>query len=257
MDVKGPRTYNNTILPIAKYEWNYGHKTMPVIFYKDVATSEELRAASRSSAEKLEAFEIQLSMRDDYYNAIKEFKDQAQKSGEWEKLSKVDKRFVEHCMQDFELNGLNLPKETRVKLQKIQKEIGDLERVASQNINEDKTKVEVDEKLLKGMPPPMIEQLAKVPGKEGFRFVSMQKTDINPALKLVQDEETRKRLSFAMGNKAVPANSHIVEEIVSKRHEMALMLGHSSFSEYTLQKKMAKSPINVQKFEEDLTKLII
>ena len=60
-----------------------------------------------------------------------------------------------------------------------------------------------------------------------------------------------------MGNKAVPANSHIVEDIVAKRHEMALMLGHSSFSEYTLQKKMAKSPVNVQKFEEDLTKLIM
>lgn len=158
---------------------------MPVMFYKDVATSDELRDASRKAAEKLEAFEIQLSMRDDYYNAIKSFKETAEKSGEWQKLSKIDQRFVSHCMQDFELNGLNLPKETRIKLQQIQKEIGEMERVASQNINEDKTKVEVEEKLLKGMTQQMIEQLKKVPGKDGFRFVSMQKTDINPALKLV------------------------------------------------------------------------
>jgi len=60
-----------------------------------------------------------------------------------------------------------------------------------------------------------------------------------------------------MGNKAVPANSHIVEDLVAKRHEMALMLGHSSFSEYTLQKKMAKNTRNVEKFEEGLTKLLI
>jgi Zn-dependent oligopeptidase len=230
---------------------------MPMMFYKDVSTSDELRAASRKAAEKLEAFEIQMSMRDDYYNAIKAYKDEASKNGEWDKLSKIDQRFVEQCMQDFELNGLSLPKETRVKLQQIQKEIGDMERVASQNINEDKTKVEVEEKLLKGMPQHLIETLKKVPNKEGFRFVTMQKTDINPALKLVQDEKTRERLSFAMGNKAVPANSKIVEEIVAKRHEMALMLGHASYSEYTLMKKMAKNPITVQSFEEDLTKLII
>ena len=60
-----------------------------------------------------------------------------------------------------------------------------------------------------------------------------------------------------MGNKAVPANSKIVDEIIAKRHEFALMLGHTSYSDYTLVKKMAKNPMNVQSFEEDLTKLII
>jgi len=45
-------------VPIAKYEWNYGKKTMPVLFYKDVATSDTLRAASRQASEKLEAYEI-------------------------------------------------------------------------------------------------------------------------------------------------------------------------------------------------------
>jgi Zn-dependent oligopeptidase len=65
------------MVPIARYEWNYGHRTMPMMFYKDVSTSEELRAASRKAAEKLEAFEIQMGMRDDYYNAIKAYKTDA------------------------------------------------------------------------------------------------------------------------------------------------------------------------------------
>jgi len=47
------------------------------MFYKDVATSEELRSASRKASEKLEAYEIQMGMRDDYYNAIKAYKDEA------------------------------------------------------------------------------------------------------------------------------------------------------------------------------------
>ena len=48
---------------------------MPLMFYKDVATSEPLRTASRKAGEKLEAYEIEMSMRDDYYNAIKAYKE--------------------------------------------------------------------------------------------------------------------------------------------------------------------------------------
>ena len=65
------------MIPIHKYEWAYGSKTMPLLFYKDVATSDELRKASRTAAEKLEAYEIQMGMRDDYYNAIKAYKTEA------------------------------------------------------------------------------------------------------------------------------------------------------------------------------------
>jgi Zn-dependent oligopeptidase len=75
VDVKGTRTFANTMTPIHKYEWSYGQKTMPIMFYKDVATSDELRSASRKAAEKLEAFEIDMSMRDDYYNSIKAYKE--------------------------------------------------------------------------------------------------------------------------------------------------------------------------------------
>ena len=94
--------------------------------------------------------------------------------------------------------------------------MGELERTADKNINEDKTKVEVEEKLLKGLSPSTIAKLEK--SKDGFRFVSMKKPEILPALKLVQDEATRKKLSFAYGNRA-SANTPIIEKIVQLRQE--------------------------------------
>ena len=84
----------------------------------------------------------------------------------------------------------------------------------------------------------------------------MKKPEIMPALKLVKDEATRKRLSEAYGNRA-KANTPLIERIVELRHEMSLLLGYSSFSQYTLEKKMAKNPETVQKFEEDLANLIV
>jgi Zn-dependent oligopeptidase len=41
------------------------------------------------------------------------------------------------------------------------------------------------------------------------------------------------------------------------RHEYSIILGYSSYSQYTLERKMAKNPETVQHFEEDLANLII
>ena len=71
--------------------------------------------------------------------------------------------------------------------------------------------VEVEEKLLNGLSAATISKLEK--SKDGYRFVSMKKPEILPALKLVKDEATRKNLSFAYGNRA-SANTPIIEKIV-------------------------------------------
>lgn len=47
-------------------------------------------------------------------------------------------------------------------------------------------------------------------------------------------------------------NVPILDKLVQLRHEMALVLGYSSYSEMVLENKMAKDPITVQKFEDDL-----
>jgi hypothetical protein len=45
--------------------------------------------------------------------------------------------------------------------------ISDIERDSSNNINNDKTKVEFEEKELEGLPEPVLKKLEKVPEKEG------------------------------------------------------------------------------------------
>jgi Zn-dependent oligopeptidase len=61
----------------------------------------------------------------------------------------------------------------------------------------------------------------------------MKNPDINPALKLVEDEETRRRLNFAYLTRALE-NGPIIEKVVALKHEMALLLGFNSYSEYAL-----------------------
>lgn len=254
IQLKGPRTFENTIVPLAKAEYEYASLVTPMLFLKSVSPHKELRDAALAADKELDAYDIKESINEEMFKVLKDYKEQAIKSKEWDSLTKEDQRFVDKSIMDFKLNGIELPADKKQKLQQLKNEIGELERTADKNINDDKSKVEIEEKMLKGLSQTAISKLEK--SRDGYRFVSMKKPDIMPALKLVQDEETRKKLSFAYNNRA-SANTPIIEKIIQLRHEYALLLGYNSYSQYTLERKMAKTPETVQTFEEDLANLII
>ena len=66
-----------------------------------------------ASNEKFDEFGINLWMRQDFYFAVKEYKEQAEKSGEFQKMEAEDQRYVDRLLRDFERNGLNLPEDQR------------------------------------------------------------------------------------------------------------------------------------------------
>lgn len=95
-------------------------------------------------------------------------------------------------------SGLSLPDEQKNKVEQMQNEIADLERKASQNINEDDTKVECSIEELAGLDKGFIDRLEKVKDKEEtHRYVSLKYPEIFPALKLVKSEDVRERLTRA------------------------------------------------------------
>ena len=72
--------------------------------------------------------------------------------------------------------------------------------------------------------------------------MSMKYPEVLPALKLCKNEETRRQLSLAYGSRCVAENVSKLEDLVAKRHELAIQLGYKSYSEYILEIRMAKSP---------------
>ena len=90
-----------------------------------------------------------------------------------------------------ERDGLGLPPDQREAVAKMKQEIADLERKASQHINEDKTKVECAIAELDGLKEDFISKLEKVEGKEGYVYISLKYPEIFPALKLVKSSDVR------------------------------------------------------------------
>lgn len=69
--------------------------------------------------------------------------------------------------------------------------------------------------------------------------------------KKLESEDVRKKLDYALGTQN-KENIPLIEELVELRQEEALLLGYSSYSEMILERRMAKSPQNVEVFEDDL-----
>lgn len=75
-------------------------------------------------------------------------------------------------------------------------------------------------------------------------------------VKFVENDETRKKIDFAVNNINKENNVPIIEKLTQMRQELALLMGFQSFSEMVLKDKMAKNPQNVEKLLDDLSSRI-
>ena len=75
-------------------------------------------------------------------------------------------------------------------------------------------------------------------------------------MKQIKSEDTRKMIDYALGVQNKEKNVPILESLAKKKHQLALILGYNSFSEFILEDRMAKTPQTVADFEDKLTKKI-
>ena len=72
----------------------YSADRLPLTMMRDVAPEEELRDASIEAAGLFDDFASELGMNDSFYLAVKDYKEQAIKRDEWDKLDPIDRRFI-------------------------------------------------------------------------------------------------------------------------------------------------------------------
>jgi len=82
----GQRTFENTIVPLAKYDHEWSTMTTGIGFYSQVSPSKEIREAAKEYEKRLGSFQTDLDMREDYYQAVKAYKTAADKDGSFAKL---------------------------------------------------------------------------------------------------------------------------------------------------------------------------
>ncbi len=167
-----------------------------------------------------------------------------------ETLTPEQRYYLAETMADFKRNGLDLPEETRREVMRVQKELAMLEQDFSSAINTDTSHITVKKEELAGLPEDFIANLKK--NSDGLYILGV---DYPTYLMVIQNcpvEETRKKLYLTFENRAYPANDQTFRSMITKRDELAKLLGYPSYAHFNLDGSMAGTPEKVDAFLEEV-----
>jgi thimet oligopeptidase len=170
-------------------------------------------------------------------------------SGEYDQLEGVRKLLVDDVIQAFVHAGVNLEPEKLNKFKELKSDLSDLSSQYSINMNTANEVLKLDEAGAEGLPDNFKESYRVEGG--GYEIPAMPATR-NPVMNNASKEETRKAYMMKYYNRGWEKNLEILDQLVSKRHELALLMDYDTYAGYTTSRKMSKNPEAVWNFLNDL-----
>jgi len=245
------RTFDNTARALDEAQARFGVTQNVLWAIKSVHPDESLRDACQASMLRLQNFAIDSFLHVDLYHVFKSYVDGNAKS---EILNSEQQYFLQESMKDFRRAGLHVSPDELVLVKKLQKELAELGLRFSTNVAVDKSSISVSRDELSGVSDHFIKTLNL--DSSGKHVVRCDYPSVAEVGKHCSVESTRRLLSRAFGNRAYPANKSILESIISKRHELANLLGFETYAHFDLDNQMAKNPSVGKKFIEDLARRV-
>ncbi|GAD87895.1 oligopeptidase A [Vibrio halioticoli NBRC 102217] len=254
-------TWENVCVPIDEVDNVLSRLWSPVSHLNSVANSDEIREAYESCLPILSEYGTWVGQHKGLYEAYKAIKSDAS----FEQLSQAQKKTITNALRDFELSGIGLPAVEQGRYGEISKRLSELGSKFSNNVLDATmgwSKHIEDVAELAGMPESALEAAqaaAQAKGLDGY-LLTLEIPSYVPVLTYCDSQELRKEMYEAYCTRASDRgpnagkwdNTEIIAEELKLRHEIARMLGFSTFSERSLATKMAESPEQVLGFLNDL-----
>jgi peptidyl-dipeptidase Dcp len=177
-------------------------------------------------------------------------------------LTTEQNRVLENYYIDFVRGGANLSAEEKEQLRKINDELSQLVLKFGDNVRKENNKFELiikQKEDLAGLPDATIQaakEKADAKGYTGQWLFTIDKPTLIPFLQYSENRQLREIMYKAYMNRGNNNdeldNKNIFSRIVVLRVEKANLLGYKTYSDFILQKKMAKTPENVYTFLNDI-----
>ena len=234
----------------------------PVSHLNAVRDSQELRTAVDACLPKISAFQSEVGQNRALYRGYHRIADSSGFAG----LSAARRKVVQNALRDFRLAGAELKGSPRERFREIVTELASLANRFEQNLLDatDHWVLDLDETAdLAGLPDSVVElarEAASAAGCPGWRF-SLQAPFYLPFMMFSEHRRLRRQMYEAYVTRASEVgpdakrfdSGDLMVEILTRRGEMARLLGFASYAEYALQDRMAGSPQEVSDFLERLT----
>ncbi len=226
-----------------------------------VCNSDKLRTVYNKLLPSVSAFFSSISLNEKLWAVVKAFNESDEAKG----LSLTRKRFLDETVKDFTQAGADLPQDEKTRLEKINKSLAEKTQKFTENVLDSTNAWELlidDEGQLLGLPASALDAakadaLSKGHGSEDslmWRF-TLQAPSLMPAMKYLKSDTLRKQIWQAASEIAATGkydNTELIKDILGLRQEKAELLGHTDFSDYILERRMAGSGDKAVSFIEAL-----
>lgn len=169
-----------------------------------------------------------------------------------EALSRIDKRLLLRTYESYRDNGSMLPESSRQELKGLRKELSLATLRFGQNVLREQNAYRLsvlDGESLQRLPSSALEQArkrAKEEGVQGWIF-DLSMPSYSALMRFCSNRETRRQIyrdrgTLCYDTSRETSNIATIYDIVRLRHAIAKLLGHETYADLVLSKKMAKTP---------------
>jgi oligopeptidase A len=251
-------TWENFVEPLEEMSDSLSRAWSPVSHLNGVMNSDDLRSAYNACLPKLSQYYTEVGQNKALFEGYRGVAAQ-------EHLDATQRRLLENELRDFHLSGVDLPADKQARFKAISQELSRLTAKYAENLldatNAWSKSIE-DVSLLAGLPDSALDlarQTAQERGQEGW-LLTLDFPSYLPVMTYADDRSLRKEVYAAYCTRASDQgpsagqwdNGEIMEEILALRHELADLLGYTSYAALSLETKMARDPAEVMAFLEDL-----
>ncbi|MEZ9398153.1 oligopeptidase A [Vibrio splendidus] len=254
-------SWDNLVAPIDEMDDRLGRIWSPVSHMNSVVNSDELREAYESCLPVLSEYGTWVGQHKGLFEAYKAIK----ASEAFSALNRAQQKTITDALRDFELSGIGLPADEQHRYGEISKRQSELGSQFSNNVLDATmgwSKQVTDVAELAGMPESALaaaQAAAEAKELEGY-LLTLDIPSYLPVMTYCDNQALRKELYEAYVTRASDRgpnagkwdNTEIITEQLKLRHEIARMLGFSTYSEKSLSTKMAETPDQVLGFLNDL-----
>lgn len=243
LSVPSPRTVANTLAPYDRAIAELGVAGSQAGLLHSVAPEKALRDQAEALAQKISQTAVELSLNPKVYHALASIDRSSVTAG----ADPSTRHYLDRTLLQYRLAGVDRDDATRRRIQQLQDRTTQLGLTFGRNVQEQGNTVTVDDPAeLDGLPPDF---LARHPlDGEGRIRLTTDHPDYQPVMTFATSDRLRRAMFLAYNTRAYPANRQVLLDLLATRHELATLLGFSTWADFATADQMMGSAARVQSF---------
>lgn len=159
-------------------------------------------------------------------------------------------KWMEKTLRDFRRSGVDRDDATRAKVKALSEQLVTVGLTFDRNIRDDVRRVKLEPKALEGLPEDYVR--SHPAGPDGKVTITTDTPDALPFMTYAKDPKAREALWRAARLRGYPQNEAVLKELLTKRYELARLLGYPHWAAYVTEDKMIRSAKAAGEFIEKI-----